>query len=454
MAHDDDEQQLLRLLHASLVAPSPPLQPHNDADDLTTLPLTYLDAIWVHFPPVERVFSYRLAPDADVAAIVSNLRNSLSRALHAFFPLAARLRPAPHRPDRHQLRYRPGDGVTFTVAEYDGAGIDDLATDEPREHASIAPLVPRLPEGGAVLAVQATLLRARRGLALGVTVHHAACDGAASTHFLHTWAALAAGAEAPRPPAVDRRAVIRDREDLHDMFTKARPAPSNGSADPRQLLATFALSRGQLQQVKDTVAGEAARRGVPPPRCTSIVAAFGFVWRCHHRATKAAPLSSSSDRAYFVFPMDLRPRLDPPVPATYLGNCVGPCFASAPRADLAGAGADGLFAACAAVAAAIDEAASGGESGLWNGCMERAAEAHCSDGPPLSAAGSPRFLVYGVDFGFGRPAKVDVVSVAKTAAISVAESRGGGGVEVGVSLLPDAMDCFRRCFADDIASLP
>jgi hypothetical protein len=42
-----------------------------------------------------------------------------------------------------------------------------------------------------VLAVQATLLLpARRGLAIGVVVHHAAADGSSSTHFLHTWAAV------------------------------------------------------------------------------------------------------------------------------------------------------------------------------------------------------------------------------------------------------------------------
>ncbi|KAL6636456.1 hypothetical protein ACP70R_024028 [Stipagrostis hirtigluma subsp. patula] len=465
MAHHQDEQQqqLLRVLHTSLVAPSPPLHAHHDDGELS-LPLTYLDAMWLAFAPVEveRVFFYRLAPDADIAAIVSNLTASLSRALHAFFPLAARLRLIPATTNRYELYYNPaaegGAGVSFTVAEYDGADIDDLATDEPREHATIAPLVPHLPEGGAVLALQATLLRARRGLALGVAVHHAACDGSASTHFLHTWAAWAAGADTPPQPPVVDRAIIRDRKDLHDMFTTPRPSSDahdifNASADPRQVLATFTLSPEQLQHVKDTVAGEAARRGVPPPRCTSVVATFGFVWRCHYQA-KASSSSSSGDRAYLGFPIDLRRRLDPPVPDKYLGNCVGPCIVSAPKTELAAAGADGLFAACAAVAAAIDEAVRGGESGYWNWLMERVTEAY-SDGRPLSVAGSPRFRVYGVDFGFGPPAKVDIVSVANTGAISVAESRAGsGGIEVGISLLPDAMDRFQSCFADAITSLP
>ncbi|KAL6909329.1 hypothetical protein ACP4OV_001610 [Aristida adscensionis] len=457
----------LRVLHTSLVAPSPPLHHHR------SVPLTYLDAMWLTAEPVQRLFFYRLAPDAEFAAIVANLTVSLSHTLHAFFPLAARLQPMPHTPNRYHLHYDPTEGasgVAFTVAEYDGADVDHLASDDPREHAKLHPLVPRLPDGGAVLALQATLLgRRRRGLALGVTVHHAACDGAASTHFLHTWAAACAGVEPPPPPPVVDRGIIRDRKDLHDLFTTPRPASEapdkdhdvesffSQAPDPQQLLATFTLSREQLQLVKDAVAGEAARRGVPPPRCSSTVATFAFVWRCHYQyqalKAKAAAESSGGDRAYLCFPVDHRPRLDPPVPDKYLGNCVGPCFASAPKKALAAAGAEGLFAACAGVAAAIEEAVRG-EAGYWTGWLERVMEA-CSDGQPLSVAGSPRFRVYDVDFGLGRPAKVDIVSVANTGAMSVAESRGScsGGMEVGISLPPDAMDSFQRCFADAMASL-
>jgi hypothetical protein len=72
----------------------------------------------------------------------------------------------------------------------------------------------------------------------------------------------------------------------------------------------------------------------------------------------------------------------------------------------------------------------------------------------LTAAGSPRFRVYELDFGFGRPLKVDIVSVARTGAVAVAESRSCvGGMEVGVSLQPTGMDRYQRCFTDGIAWL-
>uniref|UniRef100_A0A0E0NF05 Uncharacterized protein n=1 Tax=Oryza rufipogon TaxID=4529 RepID=A0A0E0NF05_ORYRU len=442
----------LRVLRTEHVTPS---STGDDADALSerALPLKPVE-------PVERLFLYRLAPGAAVHGVLSHLADSLSRALRAFYPLAGRIRLAPGKTDRYELFYQPGDAVAFTVAEHDGAGVDELATDDPREVATIAPLVPALPRGGAVLAVQATVLlglrpAAPRVLALGVTVHHAACDGASSTHFLHTWAAsacAAAGNVPPEPPVMDHSFIV-DRKDIHDLFAAPRAQKGFDSPDAMdRLVATYALSSAQLQSIKDAVAGEAARRGVvPPPRCTSIVATYGVMWLCHLRATHGhnndgghddGGAEQRDDQPREVHP-DHRRRMEGRVPSRYFGNCVGPCYASMPRKAAATATVtDGVFTACSAVAAAIDEAVHG-ETGYWERYPERIVEAR-RDGAPFSVAGSPRFRVYDVDFGFGTPAKVEIASVAKTGAMSVAEGRGGsGGIEVGIALPPEHMGRFR-----------
>uniref|UniRef100_A0A0E0NEZ5 Uncharacterized protein n=1 Tax=Oryza rufipogon TaxID=4529 RepID=A0A0E0NEZ5_ORYRU len=429
-----------RVLRTARVAPSSP-------DGVPSLrqravPLTFLDAMWLPTPPVDRVFLYRLgAADDDVDAVLSRLADSLSRVLHVFYPLAGRLRLTPGKTNRYELFYQPGDAVAFTVAEHDdGVGVDELAADDPREVAKIAPLAPELPDGGAVLAVQATVLPpARRGLALGVTVHHAACDGSSSTHFLHTWAAACAGAVVlPKPPVIDRT-FIREREDLYDIMVNRTKEESDKFSSPdvadNKLLATFTLSGEILQNIKDIVAAPS----------------------CHIHAALASDVEAENNprnhgRAHFVFPTDHRARMEPRVPDKYLGNCVGPCFASAPKKEIAAADAeDGLFTTCAAIAAAIDEGTRY-DPGYWERCREHVRGMSTSDGPPLAVAGSPRFRVYDVDFGFGRPTKVDVVSVAKTGAISVAEGRGGG-IEVGVGLPPERMERFRRCFTDAVTWL-
>ncbi|TVU00824.1 hypothetical protein EJB05_53742, partial [Eragrostis curvula] len=454
----------IRVLDTTVVLPS--TSPSSPGPPESSLPLTFFDVFWLSFPPVERLFVYRLAPDADVDAILTNLKTSLSTAIRAFYPLAVRLRVAPGTADRYELHYRPGDGVAFTVAECDDADddLDTLATDDAREVARIAPFLPSLPEGGPVLALQATVLSGRRALALGVAVHHSACDGAGSTHFLHTWAAAAAKKQAPAPPPpVIDRSLIADPGGLYGAFYKAAPTKDEAEfvkMSPDQLLATFVLSKDDLQRVKDAVAAEAGRRGVAtPPRCSSFVAALGLVWSCYHRAKKEASCSSDIEdnaggdgRASLVFAVDHRSRMKPPLPETYLGNCVGPAFVIAPRDELAAPGAGGLFSACAAVAASIQEAVSEFGTPAMDVWMERVREASAMR--TLSVAGSPRFRVYEMDFGFGTPTKVDIVSVARTGAVAVAESRReAGGLEVGVSLQPRGMDMFHKCFADAMAWL-
>ncbi|CAL4937230.1 unnamed protein product [Urochloa decumbens] len=458
----------VRVMETSLVSPAA----GPDAVPARSVALTFFDVKWLHLPPVERVFLYRLSPDADVAAIVAGLKASLAQALRAFYPLAGRVCVARRSSSiRHELRYRPGDAVPFTTAEYECDMDKLLASDEPVRVAALAPLVPQLPKGRAVLAVQATTTicsssssRIISGLAVGVTVHHSACDGAGSTHFLHTWAAWACGAggaDHQKPPALDRAALIPDPRGLYDTYLRSLPPriaddaafefvskPPEAYQD--KLLATFTLPKGLLEKIKAAVAAEAARRGIaPPPRCSTTLAAYALMWSCYCRCRR----STSNHTCYFLFSVDQRARLmNPPVPATYLGNCLCPAIATAPEDHLAAPGIiAGLFAASTAVAAALEEQVREGAQDTWDTCVDRVSQgvAHGM----LSVAGSPRFRVYDLDFGFGRPAKVAMVSAAKGGAMPIAEARAGAGVEVAVSLPADGMERFQNTFADAIACL-
>ncbi|XP_048551799.1 phenolic glucoside malonyltransferase 1-like, partial [Triticum urartu] len=327
---DDPASPRLRVLESAVVAPSltPPVPE-------TSLPLTFLDVLWLNAP----------GPDAGngMTAILSNLKTSLSHALGAFYPLAGRLRLTPGTADRYELHHHPGDGVAFTVAECD-VDVNELATDGPREVAKILPLVPPLPDGGAVLALQATVLRGGRGLAIGMALLHAACDGASSTRFFHTWVAASTGAGAPPPPIIDRTLVTTDpsARRLYDVFLGAvagRAEREFVKMSTDQLLATFTLSKEDIQRVKDVVVVAADEARAAPPRCSSLVATFGFIWSCYQRA-KHDDAANGGGPTYFLFTVDHRSRMKPhPVPAEYLGNCVGVALHGAPKAQLAAVGA-------------------------------------------------------------------------------------------------------------------
>ncbi|XP_051189207.1 phenolic glucoside malonyltransferase 2-like [Lolium perenne] len=457
----------LRIIETAVVTPNDLSLPPR------SLPFTFFDVEWLRERPqplVQRVFFYRLTQQHHVAVqrLISDLKHSLSKALTFFYPLAGHVRRTPGaRSNRYELFYQPGDGVAFTAAEYDLHDVDDFlaSSDHPVPVSMLAPLVPLLPKGRAVLAVQATVLR-RGGLALGVTLHHSACDGASYTQFLHAWAAACAGAtdDMPPPPVIDR-SLISDRNNLYDIYCAGISLPSDGaeielagtttsSYLDDQLLATFTLSQELIQSIKDALAAEAARRNAPTPlRCSSLLAAYSFIWSCYCRAKH--PMDAAGDQArattYFLFAVDHRKRLNPPVPDQYMGNCLSPAIAAACQDELgaaAGTGtAAGLFAAFTAITVALEQALSDGSHERWDRCMGRVREA--AKAGLLSVAGSPRFHVYDVNFGFGRPAKVYMVSAARTGGISVAEAGDGrGGVEFGIPLPAAGMERFSRCFAD------
>jgi len=119
------------------------------------------------------------------------------------------------------------------------------------------------------------------------------------THFLHTWAAACTGAGAPPPPPVIDRTLLPDPWGLYDIFFQAAPSTDEMefvkmSAD--QLFATFTLSKDDLKRVKDIVADEAMRRGVAPPRCSSLVATLGFVWSCYLQGARRAAAPTTRAR--------------------------------------------------------------------------------------------------------------------------------------------------------------
>ncbi|KAM0831693.1 hypothetical protein ACQ4PT_065391 [Festuca glaucescens] len=371
MAQNSSSSSCLRVVDTAVVTPSdPPLPP-------SSLPLTFLDLQWIHSPPVERIFFYRLTSTRDATDhLISDLKRSLSTALRIFFPLAGHLRVTHGctiAATRHDIFYEPGDGVAFTLAEYDGADLGDLASDhQPRQVAELARLVPRLHpavgnDGAALLAVQATVLQPRGDLALGVTVHHAACDGAGSTGFLHTWAAACAGAEESLqpPPVIDRTLVVEPVQGLYDHYTRnlpkhrrdrvrqdvARPAPRHVHAVWR----AAAARQGRRRRRGRAACPDGTRGHWTPPRCSTLVAALGFVWSCYLRAKAESGNGAGEPESptYFIIPVDQRPWMKPPVPAAYFGNCIGPAIGAAPKRDIASAGDGGPFTACTAIAEGI-----------------------------------------------------------------------------------------------------
>lgn len=117
-------------------------------------------------------------------------------------------------------------------------------------------------------------------------------------------------------------------------------------------------------------------------------------------------------------------------------------------------GEDGFINALEGINEALDRVK---DDGVLNGAenwMSNMLNVSVTENKIYSTAGSPRFEVYGVDFGWGRPKKVDITSIDKTGAFSLSESRNdNGGIEIGLVLNKQEMEAFSALFVQGLESL-
>jgi Transferase family len=437
----------LKIVESSRVAPPPGTTP-----DHASLPFTYFDVFWIIMPPVERLFFYHYPHDTDhfLSSLLPSLKSSLSQELKIYYPLAGGYRRTPGTDDKFEHFYLEGDGVSFTVAECNGQ-FEDIASDHERYVSQLNCLVPQLPKSEEVqplLAVQVTIFPGQ-GIVIGTSVHHTACDGTSSMQFMHSWAetCLSGASVSSRVPNFDRT-LISDPSNLYSDFynkvqemLKAFPKDAMPARNPSELvLATFTLGQEQIQKLKKLILAKAEEKKTSF-RCSTIVVTFAYIWSSFVRAKHV----DSTKKVCIGIPADFRARVQPPLPLEYFGNCVGSCLAKANVSDLTQE--DGVFVAAEAVGKAIDRLVE--SSNINTDVFDDYASFIGT--PTLSVAGSPKFKVYDVDFGLGRPKKVEIVSTVKTGAMSVAESRDArGGVEIGLAFPKDEMDCFKKYFFDGL----
>uniref|UniRef100_A0A0A9AHR8 Anthocyanin acyltransferase n=1 Tax=Arundo donax TaxID=35708 RepID=A0A0A9AHR8_ARUDO len=450
----------VRVLAVSRVVPAPaPERAEQDG----RVRLSFFDTPWVVLPPIQRVFLYDLPADGaadEFPAAVERLKKSLAATLALYLPLAGKLAYMPETEDV-VVDCADDPGVAFVEAEGD-MDVRRLAGDEAHDIPSFLSLVPELDAKvlpAPVLSVQAT--RLRDGLALGISVHHAVADGQAVWRFMGAWASASRdGSPVTKslgPPHYSRDAVRIPGGDefAREMLKKVAPnLPVANAMDydfsQRFRLArrTFYLAADDIRALKrriDTLAAaeatenaagsDAPSRRVNGKPVSTFVALSALGWTAFVRSKGLA----AGDDTYLIFLADLRARLDPPVGEGYLGNCIKGCLATADAGDLLGE--RGLLRACRAIQAAVAEMEAAPLAGTerWIERVMRLPFARLAN-----VAASPRFRVYeSADLGFGRPARVELVSMNNDGEMVLVGGRRDGEVQLSVSLDPARMDEFK-----------
>jgi len=253
---------------------------------------------------------------------LERLMKSLSKILVHYYPVAGRLRLT--ESGRMELNCN-AKGVTLVEAETTNTFADygdfspSLFTEE---------LVPKVDytqpiEDIPLMLIQLTTFDGGEGLAIGTLTSHPLADATSMMPFVNNWGKLTRGEELEpnEIPFLDRTLLKLPPQHSSPSVKLPEWKPVQQAQEQEQRkrsAALFKLSAKQVERLKEKANDKASSEGVRPFSRFEAIAAH--IWRC---ASKARASAESSNHPTLVrFSVDIRKRLNPPLPQNYFGNAL------------------------------------------------------------------------------------------------------------------------------------
>lgn len=251
------------------------------------------------------------------------------------------------------------------------------------------------------------LTKLKDGIAIGCAFNHGILDGTSTWHFLSSWAEICRGSDSISvPPFLERTKVRNTRVKLDltpppnsqassDGESKDQLASSNGDAKPGPQLRerVFKFSESAVDKIKSRV--NQSNGSKPFSTFQSLSA---HIWR---HVTIARDLKPEDYTVYTVF-ADCRKRVDPAMPESYFGNLIQAIFTVTAAGLLLANPVEFGAASIQKAIEAHDAKAIEEKNKEWESAPKifqfKDAGVNC-----VAVGSSPRFKVYDVDFGWGKP---------------------------------------------------
>lgn len=471
-----EERVSVKLLRVSSVVPAIPTLKHR-------MFLSNLDLFFISFKN-QRVMFYKIDEEMEFSTIAEKLKRSLSLVLVDFYPFAGRLDIEGEESGRPEIECNDG-GVEFVEASI-AMAFGDLEKEGFRHRSLFNELVRNhdrdrnTSENGncdrPLLSIQVTAFLGG-GLCIGANFHHVIADGSSFWHFMKCWAECSRGLPISNKPEhmreifkhdekicampnVSWRAeeVVTDRikeahifkflrDDLlpmNHLETNVMESINECSAqiikplkyDIDVEMHTFRFSEEMVRKLKEEAQAS-----------SSFVAVIAHFWKCLTQA-REVPDTEPVDISVVA---DLRGRVKPPLPPTYFGNCL--CLGLVRTSAQRLLGQHVSFAA-SLIQLLIDSCTmemqlnnmvdwvSSNQSRVISNLIETLRV--CPH--DATVAGSPKFPVYEIDHGWGKPLNVQPphLNIGVISLISGREEKGGRSIDVSTCLPRHQMDALKR----------
>ncbi|KAI4357052.1 hypothetical protein L6164_001028 [Bauhinia variegata] len=283
-------------------------------------------ATWTHVPSI-----YIYKPNQILDDFVERMRESLSKILVHYFPLAGQLRLI----ERGRVELNCNEkGATLLVAESPKT-LDEYGNFEP-DH-TITELFPHVDYTKSIEETHLFLAQLTRfscgGLSLGLAISHTLADGVSAIQFVNSWAKLARGETLKEEelPFLDRTimrssdppAAPRFDHKAYEFMSMPLILGSSDSIAERKkesCVALLPLTRDQMLKIKnkaneETAVSSLVRAARPYSRYEAITA---HIWRSGSKARNHDKQQPTIVR----FVGDTRNRLKPSLPRNFFGNAL------------------------------------------------------------------------------------------------------------------------------------
>ncbi|KAK7315423.1 hypothetical protein VNO77_33970 [Canavalia gladiata] len=422
---------------------------------------------WTHFPCI---YIYKGNHNTK-RFMIKSLSDSLSKILVHYYPLAGRLNWIGG--GRLELECN-AKGVllleaesTKTLAEY-----GDFSPNEPINELFPTVDYTQPPEEIPLLLVQLTRFQdGKEGLAIGVSISHPLVDGLATTSFFNSWAKLCRG-ESLDPHEIS---PFLDRTIFKSQFPPSSPLLDHPEFKPFPLIlgnsdaieekkkettiTLLRLTSEQVEKLKKRANNQSLKEGFRPYSRYEVIVAH--MWRTLCMARQLDDHQQSVAR----ITVDVRRRLDPPLPINYFGNAVLPTVT--PKCYTREIISNPINYAAQMIREAIDRLTN---EYIWSqlnfiraqkqlDCLRF--DGNVNDEHNARFYGNPNFHViswmnlpvYGADFGWGKPVYFGPRSIGSDGrAYMVRSSQGDGSIIILICLQTAHMQIFKKLFYKDIQS--
>ncbi|XP_078153414.1 putative acetyltransferase At3g50280 [Carex rostrata] len=420
--------------------PQAPRQLHLSAWDTAVLSIHY----------IQKGLLFRKPSDLLVEEVIERLRSSLEEALFHFYYLSGRIRAVTCEGGGITCHVEvgcEGEGAEFVHAVIDGIGIADVVTtdgqDLPVFLKEFFPLDLAVNFDGCtnpLLAVQVTELI--DGIFIGCAFNHVMGDGTTFWMFFNAWAEIA------RCKAAGKEVVLSQLP-VHDKWfiggygeppiklSYSSPAEFVVRSSPPPLRERmFHFSSESLTKLKARANQECGNGTI-----STFQALSALMWRCIIRARRFLPDQKTSCR----LAIQNRSRLQPPLSENYFGNSVYAISTTTTVGDLLDNNLGwAAWLAHEAVANYTDSTI----RELMHKYMANpfVLNSQIFDIHSIMMGSSPRFNMYGCDFGWGKAIAARSGSANKfDGKVSAYPGwEGGGSIDLEVCLLPEYMSALER----------